>query len=138
MHCSGRPLHSGLPRGFLRREDGNASIEFVLWLPFMLFLLLVIVQLSFIFLTISVQRHVVTETARLVARHEMDAVTAEAFVKDKATVFGTAPTVVVDLTPYEARIGVSIPAAAVVGINPLGLVDGQSFGWIAQQTMEPI
>lgn len=50
---------------FLRREDGSSTIEFVLWLPIVILILLLIVDASMLFMSRSHAIRVLQDTNRL-------------------------------------------------------------------------
>jgi Flp pilus assembly protein TadG len=61
-----RALAKGIRiKAFLRRDDGSATIEFVLWLPLVMAILLLIVDSSMLFMSRSHAIRVLQDTNRL-------------------------------------------------------------------------
>ncbi|SFP16587.1 TadE/TadG family type IV pilus assembly protein [Tranquillimonas alkanivorans] len=123
---------------FLRGRDGSSTIEFLLWLPLMVFFLVLAVQVSILFLAQSSYWNVARETARLVSRHAMDATAAQAYATERATLFGTAPTVAVTTGASTVRVELSSPALALSSLDPLGLTESFTISAAIEHVLEPI
>jgi len=62
---AGADNNSRSPREFLQREDASATIEFVLWLPIVILILLLIVDASMLFMSRSQAIRILQDTNRL-------------------------------------------------------------------------
>lgn len=124
-------------RSFARREEGVATIEFVLWIPLVMLLLLLTTQVALLFMTEARYGDVARDTARLIARHALDADEAEEYVQ---TLFGgadLAPAVAVAVSGGRVEVVLSKPAGEIAAMNPLGLADGFEIGAGVIHQMEP-
>ncbi|MGL4235704.1 TadE/TadG family type IV pilus assembly protein [Tabrizicola sp.] len=68
-------------KGYLRCEDGSATIEFVLWLPIIVLVLLLIVDSSMLFMSRSHAIRVLQDTNRLYSVGQFTGTAAERLTK---------------------------------------------------------
>ena len=66
---------------FLRQEDGTSTIEFVLWLPIVVLILLLIVDSSMLFMSRSQAMRVLQDTNRLYSVGQFTGTPAERITK---------------------------------------------------------
>ncbi|QHQ33758.1 TadE/TadG family type IV pilus assembly protein [Algicella marina] len=114
--------HRAGPGGVLRNEGGNASVEFVLWVPVFLLVLSVIVDASFIFLNHANMWSVTRDTARRVSMHQMTASEAQAHVESSLATMGDRVSASADDSGLDIWVEVSVPMEDVdlFGVlNPL-------------------
>lgn len=71
----------GKIKTFLRQEDGTSTIEFVLWLPIVVLILLLIVDLSMLFMSRSQAMRVLQDTNRLYSVGQFTGTPAERITK---------------------------------------------------------
>lgn len=76
-----------LPR-FARREDGNATVEFVLWLPLMMGIIVGAFDLNVMLLTQSNMHNVARDTARRLAVGDLNQDTAANYARSQLTYMG--------------------------------------------------
>jgi Flp pilus assembly protein TadG len=124
-------------RSFRRDERGNTTIEFVLWFPLLVFLLLFATDVTMAFMRQSHAWQVSRETARIVSRHGMDEATAEAFAREKGTMGASIPTVDVSFAGTDVVVVMSLPTATLTPFNTLGLVLGNQVTTRVTHAMEP-
>lgn len=68
-------------KAFLRQEGGSATIEFVLWLPIVMAILLLVVDSSMLFMSRSHAMRVLQDTNRLYSVGQFTGTTAERITK---------------------------------------------------------
>lgn len=68
-------------KAFLRREDGSSTIEFVLWLPIVMAVLLLVVDSSMLFMSRSHAIRVLQDTNRLYSVGQFTGTPAERLTK---------------------------------------------------------
>ena len=71
----------GKIKTFLRQEDGTSTIEFVLWLPIVVLILLLIVDSSMLFMSRSQAMRVLQDTNRLYSVGQFTGTPAERITK---------------------------------------------------------
>jgi len=77
-----------LLRRFSRNDDGNATVEFVLWLPLIMGILVGAFDLNVIMATQSNMWDVARDTARRVSTGELNSTTAQTYALAKLTYMG--------------------------------------------------
>lgn len=81
-------------KAFIRSEDGNYTIETLIWLPIYVFILFLILNVSMIFFTQSQLLRVVQDSNRSFSVGRMTTLTAvEQYVIEKIAYLGATPTV---------------------------------------------
>ena len=124
-------------RRFWRDEDGGATIEFVLWVPVMMALLLGAFQGA---LLLTAQGHygsLARDTARLVARHSITAEEAQAQLEASWSRGGAAPQAQVQVQDGMVRVRITQEASNIVSFNVLGLAEGFDISASVIHAMEP-
>lgn len=124
-------------RSFRRDEEGNTTIEFVLWFPLLVFLILFATDVTMAFMRQSHVWQVSRETARIVSRHGMDEAAAESFAQAKGTMGTSVPDVDVSFEGTDVVVVMSLPTATLTPFNTLGLVVGNRVTTRVTHTMEP-
>jgi Flp pilus assembly protein TadG len=129
-----------LCRSFKDRTDGNVTVEFVLWVPFFMGLLLMIADVSLVFMRQSNFWNVSSDTARIVARHALEPVEAEAYARSKAAFGAYSPEVEVTVNERASTVTVTIIGQSdeMAPFGVLGLMLGDTISTRVTQTLEPI
>lgn len=121
------PKNRKMFRRFREEEDGNATIEFVIWFPLMVFLLVFSVQTSMVFFNMNRAWDVARDITRKVAVGELSYSEAEQMVvammstdlhpTASVTDFGTRDVMMnLTITPLDGTFG-SISKLAIGEIN---------------------
>lgn len=131
---------TGRCAAFGRAADGGVTVEFVLWLPVFLGLILLSADASLLFMRQSMFWEVSRDTARIVSRHGLNAPAAQQYAQNHASLGGYQPHVSVDVDPSAATVTVVITAEAraLAPFGILGLTMGDKVSTRVTQTMEPI
>lgn len=124
-------------RRFYDDTRGLVSFEFALWLPFLVAVISLTMQVSMIFLTQSNYWSVSRDTARLVARHAMDEVAAEAYAKQQAGNVLVTPSANVALGNSTVTVTISAPASSLTPFSAFGFLSGVTVLATVTQTLEP-
>lgn len=142
---AGRPdgrarVRRGRVRAFLRGTQGGLSVEFVLWIPFFMALLLFAIDTSLAFARQSSFMSISRETARIVARHGLEPEEAEVYAAHRATFNGHRPEVAVALDGQNGTVTVTIGARTreVAPFGALGIFAGETILASVTQIMEPL
>lgn len=124
--------------GFAAETRGGIAIEFVLWVPVFVGLLMLFVDTSLTFMNLSNFWNVSRETARIVARHGFDAQAAQNFAEAHARVGQYTPKaeVTIDGATVTVTITGNLRKMSVFGV--LDFVPGQKFAVRVTDVMEPI
>lgn len=126
-------------KSFLRSDDGNMAIEFVIMLPLFVVLLAGSVDLSKVYIDQSNAYSVARDTARLVARHAVDEEAAEAYAFARASSYASGvPTTSVDIQNSRVTVTVSAPNAVLAKFGFLDSLVGTSTTATVTHTIEPI
>jgi Flp pilus assembly protein TadG len=105
---------------FLSRDDGSTTIEFVLWLPLLMAVLIVAMDASVLYMRQSNMWQVSRDTARIVSRHGMDEAAAEIYARNEATYSNHIPMVDVEMTGQFVTVRM---AANLNEIAPFGILN---------------
>jgi Flp pilus assembly protein TadG len=135
----GHPHRRAL-RGFRRSEDGGITIEFVLWLPAFLALILLTADASLAFMRQSNFWTVSRDTARIVSRHGLDSAAAERYAANLARFNGYTPDVSVLVDDQASTVTVTITGEAtrMAPFGVLSLAVGGTVSAQVTQALEPI
>lgn len=123
---------------FRKDERGSTTIEFVLWVPVLLALLLFATDVTLAFMRQSQVWQVSRETARIVSRHGMDEAAAEAYAREIGTMGSNVPEVDVSLVGMDVVVTMSLPSASLTPFNTLGLLLGDRITTRVTHSMEPL
>ena len=125
---------------FLRAETGSATVEFALWVPVFVAIMLLGADASAAFTRQSNFWSVSYETARIVSRHALDAEAGAAFARNNMQIGSYTPEVAVTIDKVTQTVTVLVTAdfgkMAPFGILAIGLDEPLSFA--VTQTLEPI
>lgn len=124
-------------RKFRDDTQGLASFEFLVWLPFLVAVISVTMQVSMLFLTQSNYWSVSRDTARLVARHAMDEAAAETYAQIQAGNVLVTPTTDVVLDSSTVTVTISAPASSLTPFSAFGFLEGVTVLATVTQTLEP-
>ena len=108
-------------RAFGKRSDGTVTVEFVLWLPVFLSVIMLSTDASMMFLRQSNFWNVSRETARIVSRHGLDSVAAEKFAANNAAFGNYTPKVSVKVDELASTVTVTITGRAEK-MAPFGVI----------------
>lgn len=132
------------PRAFLQREDASATIEFVLWLPIVILILLLIVDASMLFMSRSQAIRVLQDTNRLYSTGQFTGETlderlgkAEAYALSRLQPMS--PSATADTTESINRVVrtvATLETAEISQIGFLGVVIDQQMTVVAEHRVE--
>jgi Flp pilus assembly protein TadG len=127
-------------RAFGKRSDGSVTIEFVIWLPVFLALILLSADASLMFMRQSNFWNVSRDTARIVSRHGLDSVAAEKYAALNAGFGGYTPDVSVKVDAMTSTVTVTITGQSqkMAPFGVLGFAMGNTVSAQVVQTLEPI
>jgi Flp pilus assembly protein TadG len=125
-------------RSFGSDERGSTTIEFVLWVPLLVALLLFATDVTLAFMRQSHIWQVSRETARIVSRHGMDEAAAETFALENGTMGASVPEVEISFEGLDVIVVMSLPTATLTPFNTLGLVLGDRVSTRVTHAMEPL
>lgn len=122
---------------FMSREEGSTTIEFVLWLPLLVGVLMVAVDASVLYMRQSNLWQVSRDTARIVSRHGMTEGIAEAYARSEAQFGDYVPNVNVQI---DGQLVTVTMAASLDQISPIGIFNfavGEQLVASITHAMEP-
>lgn len=131
------PVLSRVKR-FWRGTDGSASVEFVLWMPVFVAIMMLTIDTSILFTSQSNYWSVSRDTARLVSRHAMTETDAEAYAAARASMLWTQPTADVTINGPTVTVNLTAPASSLSIFNALGLASTFDIDATVTHTMEPM
>ena len=125
---------------FLRAETGSATVEFTLWVPAFLAILLLGADASTAFIRQSNFWRLSHETARIVSRHALDAEAGAAFARDRMRIGSYMPEVqvTIDDKTQTVTVAVTVDAEQIAPFGILSLALGDRVSFAVSQTLEPI
>jgi Flp pilus assembly pilin Flp len=132
-NLSGRP-----GRRFARAEDGAVTVEFALWVPLFVALVLLSADTSLTFTRHSNLWNASHETARIVARHGLDPAEAEDYAAALAGFSDYVPKVSVELDGQAVTVTIVAAAERMAPFGLLSRVLGESVSVSATHALEPI
>ena len=125
---------------FLKKEDGGSSVEFALWLPLLVSVMVLVADTSFAFMRQSNLLDVSRETARIVARHGLTVEEAVLYAEGRMQSRADAPRVSVEIDSDATNVTVRI-AVAMHDLAPFGILENLYRGEVSVSTvhaLEPI
>ena len=129
------PLKKGR---FLKSENGAVSVDFVMWMPVLMAILIIATDATMGFMRQSYMWQTSREAARIVSRYGMDEATAEAYVKQVTRIGDKFGDVDVAFTPGEVSVTLSMETRYMLPFNSFGFAIGDKFTTHVTHTMEPI
>jgi Flp pilus assembly protein TadG len=135
LNRAGRAL-----KAFGRRSDGSVTVEFVLWLPVFVSVIMLSTDASVMFMRQSNFWNVSRETARIVSRHGLDAGAAEKYAAINARFGDYTPAVAVTVDTLSSTVTVRITgdSGMMAPFGVLGFAMGDTVTTQVTQTLEPI
>jgi Flp pilus assembly protein TadG len=124
-------------KNFRKGTEGSVTIEFVMWLPVLFFMLLLVVDASVMFMTQSNYWSVSRDTARLVSRHALTADEAEVYAAQNATWGSLSPTVAVSINGATVTVSMSALSSSIAPFGILEFAIGSTINASISQTLEP-
>lgn len=115
-------------KAFLRQEDGSSTIEFVLWLPLVMAILLLIVDSSMLFMSRTHAIRVLQDTNRLYSVGQFTGTPAERITKAQAYALsrlqGLSPSATITTTETNrvVRTRATMETAEIASIGFLGMM----------------
>jgi Flp pilus assembly protein TadG len=127
-------------RAFRKRTDGGVTVEFVLWLPVFLALIMLSTDASIMFMRQSNFWSVSRDTARIVSRHGFDTAAAEQYAAVNARFGDYTPKVSVKVDQITSTVTVTITAQSerMAPFGVIGMAMGNTVSAQVTQTLEPI
>lgn len=132
-------LHKRLS-SFLRAETGSAAVEFSLWVPVFLAILMLGADASTAFTRQSNLWRLSYETARIVSRHALDAEAGADFARKRMRIGSYTPEVevTIDDATQTVTVSVTVDAGEIAPFGILSSTLGDQFSFVVAQTLEPI
>ncbi len=124
-------------RAFLIEEKGSTTIEFVIWMPLMVGLLLLAFQASLLISAKGNYGRLAHEAARSVSRHAISAQEAEDWILDRWSGDRT-PHATVDVEDGMVTVSIAHAASQIVTFNFLGLAEDFEIKARVVHAMEPL
>ena len=125
-------------KNFRKGAEGSVTIEFVMWLPVLVSILVLAVDASVLFMTQSNYWSVTRDTARLVARHALTADDAEVYAAQNATWGSVSPTVGVSIDGATVTVSMAAPTSSIAPFGILEFAIGSTIDASISQTLEPV
>jgi Flp pilus assembly protein TadG len=129
-------------KAFLRREDGSSTIEFVLWLPIVMAILLLVVDSSMLFMSRSHAIRVLQDTNRLYSVGQFTGTPAERITKAQnyalSRLRGLSPsaTAVTTETNRVVRTQATMETREVASVGFLGMMIDTTMVVVAEHRVE--
>jgi Flp pilus assembly protein TadG len=124
-------------RRFLLREQGGVTVEFVLWIPMLLAFMLLVADASLAFMRQASLLEVSRETARIVARHGLNAEAATRHAEARARIGTRTPEVSVDINADVTMVTVTI-LVEMRDLAPFGILETLQGNRVAIRTVHAI
>lgn len=121
---------------FARDERGGVTIEFVLWVPVFAFLLMLTVDASFMYLTITRMENAARDAARRVSIGQFTTATIEDYVLSELTDGPYDVSAACSTTDY-ACVQIVRPVDSIVTFGVLQALVGQTVGAETKMRLEP-
>lgn len=123
---------------FKKDESGAVTIEFVLWLPMVLLLLLMAVDATFAFIGMGNMWQISRETARVVSRYGMSESEAETWAAQQGTFTKQVPTVDVAFDSGDVVVTMQTPIHSLTPFGMLSFGTDYQFTSQVRHAMEPL
>lgn len=125
---------------FPRAETGSATVEFTLWVPAFLVILLLGADATASFTRQSNFLNISQDTARIVSRHALDAEEGETFARNRARIGDYIPEVDVSIDERMQTVTVTVTANAreMAPFGILALALGDQVSVSVSRALEPI
>lgn len=123
---------------FRQGAEGGVTIEFVLWVPVFCALLMLFTDTSLAYMNQSNFWNVSRETARMVARHGLDAEAAESFAETHAAFGKSRPEAKVVIDGATVTVTIRAQAEDVTLFGILNFARNQTIDATVTDVLEPI
>jgi Flp pilus assembly protein TadG len=126
-------------RRALRDSRGSATLEFALWLPVLIGLLMGVADLALIFTTNANMQHAARETARGLARHAITELEAPGYLRERLNI-GTLSDYAVKVVngpDVEVSVTISADAASVFGFYET-ILPGDIVAHVVMRREDPV
>lgn len=123
---------------FRTKDDGSASIEFCLWMPVFMGMLMLAIDASFLFMGQANYWSISRDTARLVSRHAITETQAEDFATNAAVSKYASPEASVTIDGQTVTVVLTSPAAELTVFNFFGFASPFQIVAATTHAMEPI
>lgn len=127
-------------RRFLRDERGNATIEFVIWIPWFMFLLLMVADASFLYLDMTRMENAARDGARRLSTGQYDTTNVDTAVLKNLPVANTYTISSNCSTAEYACVAIYRPVNQILAFNFMHWGDailGEKFGAEIKMRWEP-
>jgi Flp pilus assembly protein TadG len=126
----------GILHSLIGDDRGSTTIEFVVWLPLMVALLLIGAQGAMLFMVQANYGSLARDTARMISRHAMTADDVDAYLATRA-VMGGLPEASVVIADGLVTVTLSKPALEIASFDPLNLTESFRLTASVTQSLEP-
>lgn len=124
---------------FSRENEGSTTVEFVIWVPFFIALIVMIADVSLLFMRQSNFWNVSRDTARIVARHGMSGSAAADYAQEHAAFGDYLPEISIEVSETEVTVVISALASQVAPFGFFSLAaDGSLVSARVTQALEPL
>ena len=122
--------------GFVKDENGSATIEAVLWMPVFVFVLVLIFDVSMMFYNQTRVMRIVHDANRAYAVGRFDQSEAEAFMQNEMARFSeNADVQMLPGSPF-VRSQISVRAGDLGGVGMLKVISGVNISVVSHQMVE--
>lgn len=125
-------------RRFRKETEGSVTIEFVLWVPVFMGLILLAADTSIAFMRQTDLWNLSRDTARIVARHGMDEAEASEFIRAQLGKVKVEPEIHVVISEDTVQVQIAAAARDMAPFGILGFTGASRFVASVTQVMEPI
>jgi Flp pilus assembly protein TadG len=129
---------AGLCRRFAGNDRGSVTVEFVMWVPVFCALLMLFADTSLTYMNQSNFWNVGRETARIVARHGLDADAAVSFAESHARFGRYTPKAEVTIEDGTVTVIITADAKAMSLFGVLNFAQNQTIEARVTDVLEPI
>lgn len=119
-------------------EEGSTTIEFVLWFPIMVFVLILAAQGAILFMVQANYGHAARDTARLVARHALTPDEAKDRLLNGNVLGGSKANASVVIDGGMVAVSISAKATDLSSFNVFGLAENIEIAAQIIHEMEPM
>ena len=123
---------------FRKDESGSVTIEFVMWLPLVMALVVLAVDAAVAFVNIGHMWQTSRETARIVSRYGMTEAEAETWAAKNAVYGSMEPNVDVTVSGGSVQVSMATPMNELVVFGTLGFASDFNFTTRVRHAMEPL
>ena len=122
---------------FKSSEDGAVTVDFVMWMPVLMALLLIATDATVGFMRQAHMWQTSREAARVVSRYGMDEAAAEAYLQAELRIGEKIPQVDVTYTGGDVSVKTTMPIRAMMPFNTFSFALDDNVTTFVTHTMEP-